>query len=91
MLLNNCTFQLLIEPELRTNSTGSAILQSQPYSERVYEPEGTGVMVKKGQEVVCRPRFLSLHTLLRNYLVIELFFLCCISKSCSDVRRIISR
>ncbi|XP_051183738.1 phosphatidylserine decarboxylase proenzyme 1, mitochondrial [Lolium perenne] len=43
--------ELLIEPELRTNSSGSAILPSQPYNERVYEPEGTGVIVKKGQEI----------------------------------------
>jgi phosphatidylserine decarboxylase len=52
MLVKNCTFQLLIEPELRTNSPGSRIIQSQPYNERVYEPEGTGMMVKKGQEVI---------------------------------------
>ncbi|KAF7051464.1 hypothetical protein CFC21_059699 [Triticum aestivum] len=45
------SIKLLIEPELRTNGPGSMILHSQPYDERVYEPEGTGMMVKKGQEV----------------------------------------
>ncbi|KAF7062654.1 hypothetical protein CFC21_069229 [Triticum aestivum] len=45
------SIKLLIEPELRTNSPGSMTLHSQPYDERVYEPEGTGMMVKKGQEV----------------------------------------
>jgi phosphatidylserine decarboxylase len=46
-----------MEPELRTNDPGSMILHSQPYDERVYEPEGTGVMVKKGQEVNAAPVF----------------------------------
>lgn len=45
------SIKLLIEQELRTNGPGSMTLHSQPYDERVYEPEGTGVMVKKGQEV----------------------------------------
>ncbi|XP_003559037.3 phosphatidylserine decarboxylase proenzyme 1, mitochondrial [Brachypodium distachyon] len=46
------SIKLFIEPELRTNSSpGSRILQSQPPDERFYGPEGTGVMVKKGQEI----------------------------------------
>lgn len=45
------SIKLLIEPELRTNGPGSMMLHSQPYDERVYEPEGSGMMVKKGQEV----------------------------------------
>uniref|UniRef100_A0ACD5WUQ4 Uncharacterized protein n=1 Tax=Avena sativa TaxID=4498 RepID=A0ACD5WUQ4_AVESA len=46
------SIKLFMEPELTTNSPGSSMIQhSQPYNERVYEPEGTGVMVKKGQEI----------------------------------------
>ncbi|XP_066384382.1 phosphatidylserine decarboxylase proenzyme 1, mitochondrial-like [Miscanthus floridulus] len=43
--------QLSIEPELRTNRAASRMVDSMPPEERVYEPEGTGVMVKKGEEV----------------------------------------
>uniref|UniRef100_A0A0D9VN94 phosphatidylserine decarboxylase n=1 Tax=Leersia perrieri TaxID=77586 RepID=A0A0D9VN94_9ORYZ len=45
------SIKLFIEPELRTNRAGSKILNSQRPDERVYEPAGTGVMVKKGEEV----------------------------------------
>uniref|UniRef100_A0A0E0K7I6 phosphatidylserine decarboxylase n=1 Tax=Oryza punctata TaxID=4537 RepID=A0A0E0K7I6_ORYPU len=47
------SIKLYIEPELRTNRAGSKILNSQPQppDERVYEPVGTGVMVKKGEEI----------------------------------------
>ncbi|WVZ55058.1 hypothetical protein U9M48_005771 [Paspalum notatum var. saurae] len=40
-----------IEPELRTNREVSRIVESLPPEERVYEPEGTGVEVKKGEEI----------------------------------------
>lgn len=43
--------QLFIEPELKTNRPGQRMLYSEPPDERVYEPEGVGVMVKKGEEV----------------------------------------
>uniref|UniRef100_A0A0E0GFI8 phosphatidylserine decarboxylase n=1 Tax=Oryza nivara TaxID=4536 RepID=A0A0E0GFI8_ORYNI len=47
------SIKLYIEPELRTNRAGSKILNSQPEppDDRVYEPVGTGVMVKKGEEI----------------------------------------
>ncbi|CAN6321827.1 unnamed protein product [Urochloa humidicola] len=40
-----------LEPELRTNRAVSRMVQSLPPEERVYEPEGTGVLVKKGEEI----------------------------------------
>ncbi|KAJ1299229.1 hypothetical protein BS78_01G515800 [Paspalum vaginatum] len=40
-----------IEPELRTNREVSRMVESLPPEERVYEPEGTGVAVKKGEEI----------------------------------------
>jgi hypothetical protein len=46
-------WQISIEPELRTNRAASRMVHSMPPEERVYEPEGTGVMVKKGEEVHC--------------------------------------
>ncbi|KAL6847678.1 hypothetical protein ACP4OV_022466 [Aristida adscensionis] len=45
------SIKLFIEPELRTNRPMSRIVHSHPPEERVYEPEGTGVMVKKGEEI----------------------------------------
>lgn len=45
-----CFFQLLIEPELRTNKL-KKILHTEPPKEREYEPQGVGVMLKKGDEV----------------------------------------
>ncbi len=58
LLSDTHILQLYIEPELRTNRAGSKILNSQPEppDDRVYEPVGTGVMVKKGEEVgKCHP------------------------------------
>ncbi|RLN39654.1 hypothetical protein C2845_PM01G00080 [Panicum miliaceum] len=40
-----------LEPELRTNRAVSRMVHSLPPEERVYEPEGTGVVVKKGEEI----------------------------------------
>ncbi|XP_052209153.1 phosphatidylserine decarboxylase proenzyme 1, mitochondrial isoform X2 [Diospyros lotus] len=45
------SIELFIEPELRTNRPGKKLLHSEPPEERVYEPEGNGVMLKKGNEV----------------------------------------
>lgn len=45
------SIKLYIEPELRTNRPGSRMLRSQSPEERIYEPEGTGVIVKKGEEI----------------------------------------
>lgn len=43
--------QLLIEPELKTNRPLKKLLPSGTPDERVYEPEGVGLMIKKGEEV----------------------------------------
>lgn len=43
--------QLVIEPELRTNQPRKKLLHSEPPEERVYEPQGVGMMLKKGDEV----------------------------------------
>ncbi|PVH33387.1 hypothetical protein PAHAL_9G641400 [Panicum hallii] len=40
-----------LEPELRTNRAVSRMVHSLPPEERVYEPEGTGMLVKKGEEI----------------------------------------
>jgi phosphatidylserine decarboxylase len=45
--------QVNLEPELRTNRAVSRMVHSLPPEERVYEPEGTGMLVKKGEEVPC--------------------------------------
>ncbi|KAJ8645897.1 hypothetical protein MRB53_007645 [Persea americana] len=45
------SIELFIEPELRTNRPKTRLLHSIPPDERVYEPEGIGVMIKKGDEV----------------------------------------
>uniref|UniRef100_A0A803L5G4 phosphatidylserine decarboxylase n=1 Tax=Chenopodium quinoa TaxID=63459 RepID=A0A803L5G4_CHEQI len=45
------SIELYTEPELRTNRPRKKILQSEPPEERVYEREGVGCMVKKGEEV----------------------------------------
>jgi phosphatidylserine decarboxylase len=45
--------QVNLEPELRTNRAVSRMVHSLAAEERVYEPEGTGVVVKKGEEVPC--------------------------------------
>lgn len=46
-----CTSQLFIEPELRTNRPRKKLIPSEPPEEHLYEPEGVGVMLKKGDEV----------------------------------------
>lgn len=45
------SIELFIEPELRTNQPRKKLLQSEAPQERVYEPQGTGVVLKKGDEV----------------------------------------
>ncbi|OMO52495.1 Phosphatidylserine decarboxylase-related protein [Corchorus olitorius] len=45
------SIELSIEPELRTNRPRKKLLHSEPPEDRVYEPEGVGVMLKKGDEV----------------------------------------
>ncbi|KAK4843100.1 hypothetical protein QYF36_004008 [Acer negundo] len=45
------SIELFIEPELRTNRPRKRLLHSERPEERVYEPEGVGVMLKKGDEV----------------------------------------
>lgn len=45
------SIELFIEPTLRTNNPQKKLLQSEPPEERVYEPEGTGVLLKKGDEI----------------------------------------
>ncbi|GJN09400.1 hypothetical protein PR202_ga27403 [Eleusine coracana subsp. coracana] len=47
----NDILQLFVEPKLRTNRPVLGMLHSQSPEERVYEPEGTGVIVKKGEEI----------------------------------------
>ncbi|KAL4277919.1 hypothetical protein GQ457_03G022090 [Hibiscus cannabinus] len=45
------SIELFIEPELRTNRPRKKLLPSEPPEERLYEPEGVGVVLKKGDEV----------------------------------------
>ncbi|GLT70454.1 hypothetical protein SLA2020_425340 [Shorea laevis] len=46
------SIELFIEPELRTNRPRKKLfLHSEPPEERIYEPEGVGVMLAKGDEV----------------------------------------
>ncbi|KAK9095473.1 hypothetical protein Scep_026942 [Stephania cephalantha] len=45
------SIELFIEPELRTNRPNRKLLHSEPPQERIYEPEGVGVMLKKGEEL----------------------------------------
>ncbi|XP_039029356.1 phosphatidylserine decarboxylase proenzyme 1, mitochondrial-like [Hibiscus syriacus] len=45
------SIELFIESELRTNRPRKMLLPSEPPEERLYEPEGVGVMLKKGDEV----------------------------------------
>ncbi|XP_059641273.1 phosphatidylserine decarboxylase proenzyme 1, mitochondrial [Cornus florida] len=45
------SIELFNEPALRTNRPRKKLLHSEPPEERVYEPEGVGVMLKKGDEV----------------------------------------
>ncbi|XAR70474.1 Phosphatidylserine decarboxylase [Bertholletia excelsa] len=45
------SIELFIEPTLRTNRPRKKLLQSEPPEERIYEPEGVGLKLKKGEEV----------------------------------------
>lgn len=45
------TWQLFVEPELKTNKPRKKLVHSNSPEERVYEPEGVGVTLKKGDEV----------------------------------------
>ncbi|KAJ0961936.1 hypothetical protein J5N97_029764 [Dioscorea zingiberensis] len=45
------SIQLYIEPELQTNRPKRKLLSSESPEVRVYDPEGTGLMIKKGEEV----------------------------------------
>ncbi|KAB1216999.1 Phosphatidylserine decarboxylase proenzyme 1, mitochondrial [Morella rubra] len=45
------SIELFIEPELRTNRPRKKFLHSEPPEERVYESEGVGGMLKKGDEM----------------------------------------
>ena len=48
-MINDWYIQLLFEEELRTNNLGSRIyITSRLTDQRVYEPETTSLMVKKG-------------------------------------------
>ncbi|KAK9144357.1 hypothetical protein Sjap_004260 [Stephania japonica] len=40
-----------IEPELQTNRPNRKLLHSEPPQERIYEPDGVGVILKKGEEL----------------------------------------
>ncbi|CAM0149515.1 unnamed protein product [Urochloa decumbens] len=45
------SIRVKLEPELRANREVSRMVYSLPPEEHVYEPEGTGVVVKKGEEI----------------------------------------
>ncbi|XP_020587298.1 phosphatidylserine decarboxylase proenzyme 1, mitochondrial [Phalaenopsis equestris] len=45
------SIKLYIEPELKTNRPKRQILHTEPPDEKIYEPEGVGLMIKKGEEV----------------------------------------
>ncbi|KAL8091245.1 phosphatidylserine decarboxylase proenzyme 1, mitochondrial [Apium graveolens] len=45
------SIELFIEPELRTNQPKKKLLHPERPEERVYEPDGVGVTIKKGDEV----------------------------------------
>ncbi|XP_022154812.1 phosphatidylserine decarboxylase proenzyme 1, mitochondrial isoform X2 [Momordica charantia] len=45
------SIEVYIEPELQTNNPKKKSLHSEPPEERVYEPEGVGIMLKKGDEM----------------------------------------
>lgn len=45
------SIELFIEPRLRTNHPHKKLLHSEPPDERLYEPEGMGVTLKKGDEL----------------------------------------
>lgn len=45
------TMQLFIEPELRTNQPKKKLLHPERPEERIYESDGVGMTLKKGDEV----------------------------------------
>ncbi|XP_020263536.1 phosphatidylserine decarboxylase proenzyme 1, mitochondrial [Asparagus officinalis] len=45
------SIKVFTEPELRTNRPKWRLLSSDPPNEKIYEPEGIGIMLKKGDEV----------------------------------------
>ncbi|KAJ1383669.1 Phosphatidylserine decarboxylase-related [Sesbania bispinosa] len=45
------SIELFIEPELRTNKSRKKLLHSEPPEERVYDGEGVGKILKKGDEL----------------------------------------
>ncbi|XP_019247780.1 PREDICTED: phosphatidylserine decarboxylase proenzyme 1, mitochondrial [Nicotiana attenuata] len=45
------SIELFIEPTLRTNRPWKKMLHPEPPEEQVYEPKGTGVFLKKGDEL----------------------------------------
>ncbi|XP_073131042.1 phosphatidylserine decarboxylase proenzyme 1, mitochondrial [Henckelia pumila] len=45
------SIELFIEPRLRTNHPHKKLLHSEPPDERLYEPEGMGLTLKKGDEL----------------------------------------
>ncbi|PQQ06258.1 phosphatidylserine decarboxylase proenzyme 1 mitochondrial [Prunus yedoensis var. nudiflora] len=45
------SIELSIEPELRTNQARKKLLHSEPPEDRIYEPDGIGRTLKKGDEV----------------------------------------
>ncbi|CAA2978410.1 mitochondrial phosphatidylserine decarboxylase [Olea europaea subsp. europaea] len=45
------SIELYMEPTLRTNQPRKKLLHPLPPDERVYEPEGIGIMLKKGDEI----------------------------------------
>ncbi|XP_042405062.1 phosphatidylserine decarboxylase proenzyme 1, mitochondrial-like [Zingiber officinale] len=45
------SIKLLIEPELRTNQPKTKLFPSSSPDERVYDPPGVGLTVKKGEEI----------------------------------------
>ncbi|XP_027080818.2 phosphatidylserine decarboxylase proenzyme 1, mitochondrial isoform X2 [Coffea eugenioides] len=45
------SIELFVEPTLHTNRPRKKLLHSEPPEERAYEPEGNGIMLKKGDEV----------------------------------------
>lgn len=49
-------WQLFTEPTLRTNKPQKKMLRSSPPDEKLHEPEGTGVPLRKGDEVCMRFR-----------------------------------
>ncbi|PKA64158.1 phosphatidylserine decarboxylase [Apostasia shenzhenica] len=45
------SIKLFIEPELKTNRPKKHLLHADPQDVKIYEPEGIGLMLKKGEEV----------------------------------------